>query len=363
MREHVVEVPAAGGIPVGVGRGRGPGRPRRPQQVREPGPQGGLQERRGDVDVARAGEHGVRHVRAPQRADQPGVRERGPVAVLADEHDAEPGPAAGHQPDRGGVDVARGQLLHAEAAEQVVGRHAGVGDAEPEPRGAARGDGARGAEHEVGGADELLGLAEGGDDVAAADDEVGVELADDEEVEGRHAPASAASGRTAPGHALVVGGTGILAPAAAALAARGWTVSVLARGAAGDGAVAVDATDPAALAAALDAAIARRGPLGLALVYAPFAPADAQAAIAARVPGTLVHVLVSAWAAPGADRAARDRWAPDGAGATLRVTLGWTAGRWHTPAEVSRGVLRALDGDEAEAVVGRLRPWSGRPAH
>jgi NAD(P)-dependent dehydrogenase (short-subunit alcohol dehydrogenase family) len=170
-------------------------------------------------------------------------------------------------------------------------------------------------------------------------------------------------------HVLVVGGTGILRPAATALLRSGEQVTVVARGVApsvrGARPVAVDVTDTRALAAGLDDAIAAAGPIGLALAYAPTAPAGSLAELAARVHGRLVHVLVSRWGAPGADRIVRDRWAPDGAGSTVRVTLGWVAGprgaRWHTPAEVSRGVLDAARGDAPEVVLGTLEPWEQRP--
>jgi hypothetical protein len=169
----------------------------------------------------------------------------------------------------------------------------------------------------------------------------------------------------------VVGGTGILRPAALALAAQGRRVTVLARGArdepgTGLSGAPADATDMMALAAALDAAIAARGPLALALVYAPFAPAAAQAAVARRVPGTLVHVLTSRWSAPGVDPGERDAWAPDGPGPTRRLLLGWAVEadgttRWHTPAEVSAAALSAAHSAQRESALGALRPWSDRP--
>lgn len=164
----------------------------------------------------------------------------------------------------------------------------------------------------------------------------------------------------------MVGGTGILAPAAAALARTGAQVTIVARGARNDpraglfGAPA-DVRDPAALARALDVAIAARGAFGLALAYAPWAPAPAQAALAARVPGLLVHVLTSEWAAPGRSRAERDAWAPDGAGTTRRLTLGWRAGGWHSPAEVSAAALALALGAAPEATLGAIRPWADRP--
>lgn len=171
-------------------------------------------------------------------------------------------------------------------------------------------------------------------------------------------------------HSLVVGGTGILRPAAETLAGRGWMVTVLARGATDEGprrfAAAVDAGDAPALGAALDAAISARGPFDLALVYAPFAPAASMEAIAGRVQGRLIYVLTSRWGAPDADLADRDSWAPDGAGnLTQRVTLGWTrepAGpRWHTSEEVSRAALDAIESGARETTLGTLRPWSESP--
>jgi hypothetical protein len=162
-----------------------------------------------------------------------------------------------------------------------------------------------------------------------------------------------------------------LEPAATTLGRGGTPVTVVARRARDDAvaqisAAAVDAADVPALEAALDAAVAARGPFTLALVYAPFAPATAQAAIARRVPGVLVHVLTSRWAAPDVEREQRDAWAPDGAGLTRRLTLGWAvepdgAVRWHTPREVSAAALSAARSAHAERALGALRPWEDRP--
>jgi len=172
-------------------------------------------------------------------------------------------------------------------------------------------------------------------------------------------------------HSLVVGGTGILRTAAQTLAERGRRVTVLARGATdkppGRFAAAVDLRDTPALGAALDDAIAVRGPFDLALVYAPTAPAASMEAIAGHVEGHLIYVLTSEWSAPDADRAERDAWAPDGAGhTTQRVTLGWTYGaegaRWHTPEEVGRAALDALEHGARETTLGTLRPWTDRPS-
>lgn len=179
-------------------------------------------------------------------------------------------------------------------------------------------------------------------------------------------------------HVLVVGGTGILAPAVLALAERGDAVGVLARGrerldavvasARERGgrahAIRADLEDPEGLGRALAGARAEHGPFDFALAYLPTAPDTAARALAAAVDGVVVHVLTTEWAAPGtraADRAARA--APGGAGAKV-VVLGWAGSggtpRWHTSEEVSAAVLAGLEAP-GETVVGRLRPWEDRP--
>jgi hypothetical protein len=169
---------------------------------------------------------------------------------------------------------------------------------------------------------------------------------------------------------LVVGGTGILRPAADALAAAGRTVSVVARGAPEPrGAlhhVAADATDAGALEAALEEAVRVRGPLALVVAYAPFAPPEALGALARRARDVVLHVLPSAVAAPGAAPAEAALRAPRGPGATRALVLGWAetddgATRWHTPAEVSGAALRALAVRGPVSVLGLLRPWARRP--
>jgi hypothetical protein len=152
---------------------------------------------------------------------------------------------------------------------------------------------------------------------------------------------------------------------AATLAERGWAVTVLARHDSEEGpgrfVVPVDAGEPNALAGALDAAIDARGAFDLAVVYAPFAPAESVREISSRASGRLLYALTSEWEAPDADRAERDAWAPDAAGGRAqRVTLGWARApdgtRWHTPEEVSSGVIRALESGEEEVTLGTLSP-------
>jgi hypothetical protein len=147
---------------------------------------------------------------------------------------------------------------------------------------------------------------------------------------------------------LVLGATGILAPAASLLAARGDHVIGVSRGG-GGGTVAVDATDAAALATALadlswDDAV----------VYARTVSTDSLAFVRTSTPGRCVVVRGSAAADPELGALVVP---PD----TLQ--LGWTIDephRWHTPGEVSDAALQVLS-DGLPATLGTVRPWSDRP--
>jgi molybdopterin-guanine dinucleotide biosynthesis protein A len=152
-----------------------------------------------------------------------------------------------------------------------------------------------------------------------------------------------------PGHALVVGGTGMLAGLARRLADRGHAVSVLARRAprpgAGVSGVPVDYRDDAALDAALARARAEHGPIELAVCWihtdAPAAPATVARHVAPG--GRLMQVFgTTVWplAAPPVHLAHR------------QVLLGSIGGRWLTHAEISGGVLAAIDADLPVHVVG-----------
>ncbi|MEO3890809.1 hypothetical protein [Nonomuraea sp. B5E05] len=172
-----------------------------------------------------------------------------------------------------------------------------------------------------------------------------------------------------PPHVLVVGGSGILAPAVRDVLDRGWTASVVSRSA---GRVA--AADARARAAVADVTVpgALRSALGdarfdLALVYQPFAPAEAWRAVADRVAGTLVALLVSAHAAPRGAPAPPLPEGVDGTALVRHLVLGWHAAdsgraRWHTPEEISKAVLDVADHGRS-AVLGTVRPWAARPAH
>ena len=152
-----------------------------------------------------------------------------------------------------------------------------------------------------------------------------------------------------PGHALVVGGTGMLRGTTRALAARGHPVTSVARRpteiACGVAPLAVDYRDGEALAAALERAVAERGPLELAVCWIH---TDAPA-----VPGLVAAVL-----APGARLVqvfGTRRWplSPVPLPIAYReVLLGASDERWLTHEEIAAGVLAAIDADEPCRVVG-----------
>lgn len=151
---------------------------------------------------------------------------------------------------------------------------------------------------------------------------------------------------------LVVGATGILAPAVAELRARGDRVIGVSRYGSGDeddATVAVDARDASALADALDGMTWTD-----ALVYEPAVSNASLSLLRSGTPGRIVLVRTTAAADPalGVLIVPRDT-----------VQLGWTAGpapRWHTPGEASAAALAVL-ADGEPRTLGTVRPWSDRP--
>jgi molybdopterin-guanine dinucleotide biosynthesis protein A len=151
-------------------------------------------------------------------------------------------------------------------------------------------------------------------------------------------------------HALVVGGTGMLAPATRALAGRGHVVTSVARRAADLSprvvSAPLDYRDTVALRTGLARATEERGPFELAICWihtdAPEAPGVVAAALA---PGArLVQVFGT--------RVWRLERVPLHI-AYRSVVLGSSEGRWLTDEEISAGVLDAVDADRAVHVVGR----------
>jgi hypothetical protein len=180
------------------------------------------------------------------------------------------------------------------------------------------------------------------------------------------------------GHALVVGGTGMLAGAVRGLVARGWSVSVLARRASAfalrePGVAGLDCNynDGDAFVSSLNRARDGQGPITLAVGwFATLGPAPALAARtgAPGAPGRFFHILGSAMADPARpDRLPRAAQVADAASfcAYRQVVLGFVpegqGARWLTNDEISAGVLAAIDADAAVSKIGVTEPWSARP--
>lgn len=152
-----------------------------------------------------------------------------------------------------------------------------------------------------------------------------------------------------PGHAVVVGGTGMLAPATRALADRGHVVTCVARHVADLGSgVAVEPADyrhPSVLQAVLDRATQSRGPIELALCWIHTdAPEAARVVAEALAPGArLVQVFgTRVWPLEDVPLHVAYR----------QVLLGSIGGRWLSDEEISAGVLEAIERDRPVAVVG-----------
>jgi hypothetical protein len=180
----------------------------------------------------------------------------------------------------------------------------------------------------------------------------------------------------APGHALMVGGTGMLSAAADALAADGWRVSHIARhatafadGRAGQAGFDADYHDADAFGRALTAALAWGGPAGLGIAWFRTLKLEAprlmaQALGAPGRPARLFQVLGSRTAHPDhPDRLPRAATVAEGLpDCRLRqVVLGFRTApagvRANTNEEISAGVLDAIAADRQLTVVGKVDPW------
>jgi hypothetical protein len=179
-------------------------------------------------------------------------------------------------------------------------------------------------------------------------------------------------------HALVVGGTGMLAGAVRGLIDRGWRVSVLARRASvfalrEPRVVGLDCNynDADAFAATINRARDGEGPIGLAIGW--FHTPGPSSILAPRMgapnaPGRLFHVLGSAAADPSRpDILTRAARTAEGAPwcAYRQVVLGFAVeadgSRWLINEEISAGVLQAIDADAVLSTVGVTTPWNARP--
>jgi uncharacterized protein YbjT (DUF2867 family) len=153
-------------------------------------------------------------------------------------------------------------------------------------------------------------------------------------------------------HALVVGGSGMLSGVCRGLAARGHDVSVVARGSGRLEAlrsdritpVQVDYSDLLAFGAALDAAIAERGAVGLAVCWIRSWQPESLRVVADKLAGKspFFHVLGTS-GAPAAEL--------DGVDYRI-IRLGRKGDRWLSNEEISAGVLGAIDRNAADFLAG-----------
>ncbi len=180
-------------------------------------------------------------------------------------------------------------------------------------------------------------------------------------------------------HALVVGGTGMLAGVARALSDAGTETTALARHASDfvrrqgrPNLHPCDAnwSDADETRAALAQAIRSRGLVDLAIVWThSLRPARDIAVALSGGTCRFFHVVGSAVADPSApDRVAKCRDVAKGLGrlAYRSIVLGFVVegpgSRWLTHDEIASGVSAAVAADAAHSVIGATDPWSLRPA-
>jgi hypothetical protein len=168
------------------------------------------------------------------------------------------------------------------------------------------------------------------------------------------------------GHALVVGGSGMLARLCRQLAREGWLVSVIGRDRAKLTLVAAgldrihgisaDYEDLERFQAELAKAKRRLGPISLAVLWVrSWAPQSLLAAAAAVAPGGRVVRVVGSSASDASDEAAETlRCRLGSAYQEVRLGAVATAGghRWLTDAEISEGVHKAIQSGAGDALVG-----------
>lgn len=180
----------------------------------------------------------------------------------------------------------------------------------------------------------------------------------------------------ARGHALIVGGTGMLSAAADALASEGWRVSHIARHAAdfaqgrpGQAGFDADYHDAAAFRRALNEALRWGGPAELGIAWFRTLKLEtprlmAEALGAPGRPARLFQVVGSRTAHPDhPDRLLRAAAVAEGLPhCRLRqVVLGFrleaAGARANTNEEISAGVHDAIAADRPLTIVGQVDPW------
>jgi O-acetyl-ADP-ribose deacetylase (regulator of RNase III) len=117
-----------------------------------------------------------------QPGDRPGHREDRPI-VRSGEHDGHPRRRLRIDVDAADVHAEIGETVAHESTEQVFADHRGDRHTQTELRGAAGEDRARPADREPRVVDQMFGLTESGNDVATVQDEIGVRVAEYEQVQ------------------------------------------------------------------------------------------------------------------------------------------------------------------------------------
>lgn len=187
-----------------------------------------------------------------------------------------------------------------------------------------------------------------------------------------------------PPHALVIGGTGMLAGVTWGLAERGMVVTVASRrperlkgrgGTLTSGSVVhpltVDYRDTRALVQGIASARRQCGPFELVVCWIHDDAPDAADAIGSWLnddghPCVYVRVLGSSTTDPSVPDTEREARMSRHAYLDYReVILGFkrmgSGSRWLTDQEIASGVLAAIDGGAPRHVVGVVQPWSARP--
>jgi hypothetical protein len=137
------------------------------------------------VDVPGASDHIEVEVLVTKRSDRTEMGHDRPVPVtLQDQGQARRHIAIGRHRCR--VHAVRPHLLDAEIPVVVVADQAAEGDAQPEPRCGTGGDRRRAAEPQIGAAGEHFPLTELDTQVRRRDDEIGIDVPDDDEVDVAH---------------------------------------------------------------------------------------------------------------------------------------------------------------------------------
>ena len=182
-------------------------------------------------------------------------------------------------------------------------------------------------------------------------------------------------------HILIIGGTGMLADASVALAARTRAITLVARtdrslerlaARLSDNEVAIhrlrlDWTQPERFLSALRMHFRKAGPPSLTVAWLhddELGPQIAQTVGQLGAPSRFVQVVGSQAADPAKSGNARKISTLENV-RLQRVILGFQlaegASRWLSHREICSGVLAAIESDQDETVVGTIRPWSTRP--